>query len=1025
MLNLAKLLEDSTKNHPDKVAIIFGDNRFTYKQINTAANQVANSLVKANIQKGDKVALSCPNLPYFPIAYNGILKAGAAVVPLNILLKRDEVTYHLKDSDAKAYFCYEGNEQLPMGEEGYHGFQQATECEFMFFITADPKAASPKKEVQTLGQMMKRKSKTFNTAKTDASDTAVILYTSGTTGRPKGAELTHSNMVMNAKATLKLANYQKDDIGLIVLPLFHSFGQTFLMNGAMAMGSTNVVMPKFTPDAVLATMEKENVTFFAGVPTMYWALLNYPEADKYDLIKIAKNLRICASGGASLPIQVMKDFEKKFNAPILEGYGLSETSPVASFNRYDQPRKGGSIGLPIEGVEMQVVDENDKELPIGEKGEIVIKGHNVMKGYYNRPEANEKVFKNGWFHSGDVGIMDEDGYFYIVDRTKDMIIRGGYNVYPRELEEVMMEHSAVSLVAVIGVPHDSHGEEVKAYVVLKEVAKATVEELKAWCKKKMAAYKYPRIIEIATGLPMTATGKILKKELRAMSTEGEKKVARAKIVKTGNGVSKNLIASDMPLLKEHIPSSNGQAHSNKYERVFSLQKAHAQKLRTSTAEFRINKLMKLFHYLQEKTPELQEAMYKDFRRHPLESIITEVAGVLEEIGNFVENLEKWILPQEVPTPDSLAGAKGYIKYEPKGNVLIIAPWNYPFLLAVKPLVAAIAAGNTVIIKPSEMTPHVSAFLKKMIGELYKEKEVALFEGDAMIATELLKLPFNHIFFTGSPRVGKIIMKAAAENLASVTLELGGKSPAIVDKSAKINDVSGSIIWGKFMNSGQTCIAPDYVLVHKKKLNKLLAAMKNSIDNMYNSDGNGVVNSPYLCRIVNHNHFLRLKGLLEDAVSKGAIIVAGGEMNKKENFISPTIVTHVTPEMRLMQEEIFGPILPVIAFENKKEVTKYTNSGEKPLALYIFSRNDERTRYYLDKTSAGGTVINDTIVQYVYKNLPFGGVNNSGIGKGHGYYGFKAFSNERAVVEQKGLGFRPLFPPYDKSVADVLDQLLSQ
>ena len=448
-------------------------------------------------------------------------------------------------------------------------------------------------------------------------------------------------------------------------------------------------------------------------------------------------------------------------------------------------------------------------------------------------------------------------------------------------------------------------------------------------------------------------------------------------------------------------------------------------MRTATADYRINQLLKLFNYLQHKTPELQEAMYKDFGRHPLESIITEVAGVLEEISNFAEHLEKWTLPQEVPTPESLAGAKGYIKYEPKGNVLIIAPWNYPFLLAVKPLIAAIAAGNTVIIKPSEMTPHVSAFLKKMISELYKEKEVALFEGDETVATELLKLPFNHIFFTGSPKVGKIIMKAAAENLASVTLELGGKSPAVIDKSAKIKDAASSIVWGKFMNSGQTCIAPDYVLVHQKKRDKLLAEMKNAINKMYDSDGKGVTNSPYLCRIVNHKHFLRLKGLLDDAISKGAKIVVGGEMDEKNNFISPTIITQVTSDMRLMQEEIFGPILPVIGYDDKKEVVTYINSGEKPLALYIFSRNEERTHYFLNKTSAGGTVINDTILQYVYKNMPFGGVNNSGIGKGHGYHGFKAFSNERAVVEQKGLGFRPLFPPYNKRVAEVLEQLLAQ
>ncbi len=712
------------------------------------------------------------------------------------------------------------------------------------------------------------------------------------------------------------------------------------------------------------------------------------------------------------------------DAPILEGYGLSETSPLASFNRFDRPRKPGSVGLPVEGVKMAIVDENDKALPIGEKGEIVIKGHNVMKGYYKRPDANKKVFKNGWFHSGDVGVMDKDGYFYIVDRTKDMIIRGGFNVYPRELEEVMMEHPAVSLVAVIGVPHDSHGEEVKAFVVLKEGATASDSELIAWCKQKMAAYKYPRIIEIVDGMPMTATGKILKKELRVMATKGEKKMTSSPTKKT-NGIKKLPIAfDDMTLLKDFQLNLNGQTYNSEYERVFNLQKKHALKLRTSSPDYRIKKLMKIFHYLQDKTPELQEAVYMDFRRHPLETIVAEVAGVLDEIGNYAENLERWVLPKEVPTPDTMPGAKGYIKYEPKGVVLIIAPWNYPFLLAIKPLIAAVAAGNTVIIKPSEMTPHTSAFIKKMVGELFKEKEVAVFEGDATVAAELLKLPFNHIFFTGSPRIGKIVMKSAAENLASVTLELGGKSPAIVDQSAKIEDIASSIVWGKYFNAGQTCVAPDYVLVHEKKATKLLAAMQQSLEAMYNADGKGVVHSPDLACMVNHGHFLRVKALLEDALSKGAKIVTGGETKEAENFISPTIITHITPDMQLMQEEIFGPILPVIVFQNKKEAVRYINNGEKPLALYIFCRNENRTRYYLDKTSSGGVAINDTIVQAAFKNLPFGGVNNSGIGKGYGHHGFIEFSNERGVVEQKGLGFRPVSPPYTKKVADALEIMLS-
>ncbi len=514
MLNLSVFLEESAKRRANKEAIVFNDTRLTFAQLNGAANQVANGLKKAGIQKGDKVALSCLNIPYFPIVYYGILKAGAVVVPLNVLLKRREIAYHLKDSDAKAYFCFQGTPELPMGEEGYAGFQQADKCEHFVMMTADPAGPSPIEGATTLGMFMGTQAPTFPTVQTRPDDPAVILYTSGTTGQPKGAELSHFNMFSNAIGSANLFHGTSDDVGLIVLPLFHSFGQTVQMNANVYLGATSVLLPRFDPDAVLGLMQKEGVTIFAGVPTMYWALLHHPGADKFDLDKISNTLRVSASGGAALPVEVLKEFEKKFDVPILEGYGLSETSPVASFNQMEYERKPGSIGLPIWGVEMKVVDANDKELPPGEAGEIVIRGHNVMNGYYNRPEVNKEVMRGGWFHTGDVGQTDEDGYFYIVDRIKDMIIRGGFNVYPREIEEVLLTHPAISLAAVIGVPHKQHGEEIKAFVVLKAGAEASPEEIVAWSKENMAAYKYPRLVEIRETLPMNATGKILKTNLR-------------------------------------------------------------------------------------------------------------------------------------------------------------------------------------------------------------------------------------------------------------------------------------------------------------------------------------------------------------------------------------------------------------------------------------------------------------------------------------------------------------------------------
>ncbi|HID35035.1 MAG TPA: long-chain fatty acid--CoA ligase, partial [Anaerolineae bacterium] len=463
--------------------------------------------------------LMMPNVPYFPIAYYGILKTGATVVPFNVLFTAREVAFHIEDSDAVALVGFS-----MFGEAAMEGFKQVDACKHLIMASADPSKPfeGDGETIFDFNQFLGMGgSPVFDTVQTMPDDTAVILYTSGTTGTPKGAELTHSNMVMNAMGSQRLVDGKPSDVALATLPLFHSFGQTVIMNMAFFSGATITLLPRFSAQAAFQIMERDNVTIFAGVPTMYWALYSYPHAEEeFDMDKIVRNLHTAVSGGAALPVELLRNFEARFNVPILEGYGLSETSPVASFNVRWKERKPGSIGIPIWGVQMALVDENDNFIPkptepgqFSEVGEIVIRGHNVMKGYYKRPEATAEVMRGDWFHSGDLGRMDHEGYYFIVDRKKEMIIRGGYNVYPREIEEYLMTHPKVSLVAVKGAPHPTHGEEVKAYIVLKEGETATEEEIIEFAKQGLAAYKYPRLVEFRTSLPMTATGKILKRAL--------------------------------------------------------------------------------------------------------------------------------------------------------------------------------------------------------------------------------------------------------------------------------------------------------------------------------------------------------------------------------------------------------------------------------------------------------------------------------------------------------------------------------
>ncbi|MCX5232545.1 long-chain fatty acid--CoA ligase [Streptomyces sp. NBC_00233] len=514
MLNLTALLENSARTFPDRTAVVLGVQRMTYAELDAASRRVADLLHARGIGPGDKVALSSPNVLWFPVVYFGILKAGAVVVPLNVLLKDREIAYLLADSRAKAYFCFEGGPELPLGREGWSGFNETPGCAHFFLMQAAASESSPIEGAETLTAALDGRSADFETVATEPDDTAVVLYTSGTTGRPKGAELTHSNVMMNVLTCHKLFGEVEHDVHLIALPLFHSFGQVVQMNAGLASGATLVLLPRFDAQAAVALMQRHAVTFFAGVPTMFWALLQAEVSDA-DLSRIAGNLRMAGSGGSALPVEIHRRFTERYGVTILEGYGLSETSPVATFAPRGEQVRPGSIGRPVWGVEVDLVREDWTPVRGADAiGEIVVRGHNVMKGYLNQPETTAEVMRDGWFRTGDLARRDADGWFYIVDRAKDMIIRGGFNVYPREVEEVLLTHPAVSMVAVVGVPDERHGEEIKACVVRAPEATLSDDELIGWCKERMAGYKYPRLVEFFGALPTNATGKILKRELR-------------------------------------------------------------------------------------------------------------------------------------------------------------------------------------------------------------------------------------------------------------------------------------------------------------------------------------------------------------------------------------------------------------------------------------------------------------------------------------------------------------------------------
>ena len=490
-MNLAQIIIDSAQRDGDHIAVKLDDAELSYAMLDGATAHIAGLLAEHGFTPGDRVGIMLPNVPYFPVVYYGVLRAGGIVVPMNVLLKRREVQFYLEDSGAKLLFAWHDFADDAQGGADAAG----AECLLV----------KPGEFEQQVGSA----SPDASVADTGDDDTAVILYTSGTTGRPKGAELTHANLSRNAEGSRNLFGFDETAITLGALPLFHSFGQTCGMNATLGGGGTLTLIPRFDPAKALEIIQRDKVNVFQGVPTMYGAMLHLSGRDQYD----TSTLEVCASGGSAMPVELLKGFEEAFHCKILEGYGLSESSPVASFNHADRERKPGSIGTPIKGVEMKVVDDDGNDVADGEVGEIVIKGHNVMKGYWERPDDTSETIKDGWLHTGDMGRIDEDGYFFIVDRKKELIIRGGYNVYPREIEEVLYEHPAVREAAVLGVPHDEYGEEVGAAVALKDGAEATPQELRDFVKEQVAAYKYPRQVWIVDELPKGPTGKILKREI--------------------------------------------------------------------------------------------------------------------------------------------------------------------------------------------------------------------------------------------------------------------------------------------------------------------------------------------------------------------------------------------------------------------------------------------------------------------------------------------------------------------------------
>jgi len=476
----------------------------------------------------------------------------------------------------------------------------------------------------------------------------------------------------------------------------------------------------------------------------------------------------------------------------------------------------------------------------------------------------------------------------------------------------------------------------------------------------------------------------------------------------------------MPVTSREL-SDRQSSLQKEITRVFELQRQAMPRLRAATVAQRIEKLKRLRAVILANRAAIIEAGVKDFQRPSEEVDMFETLPVLLDINHTCKRLKRWLKPKKVMPTSMTLGTSAWVRYEPRGRCLIIGPWNYPLTLMLGPLVPAIACGNAVIIKASEVAPHFSAVAVKIIREAFLEEEVAIFEGDASVATALLTLPFDHIFFTGAPNIGKIVMTAAATHLSSITLELGGKCPVIVDETADLDLAVRTITWAKWANSGQTCVAPDHIYVHKTVKDRFVEQMKAQLNRLY-GEGNQAKQAP-LGRIINERHAQRVASLLDDARQHGARILYGGAVDVAEHFVSPTLIGDIPAAAKIMAEEIFGPLLPIIEYEHIDAVIAHINAAPKPLALYIWSHNKQRVELIIASTTAGGTCINHQSIHFLHHNLPFGGVNNSGIGSYHGEWGIRTFSHERAIVRTNVMLARMLFPPYTAFTRRVINWML--
>lgn len=447
--------------------------------------------------------------------------------------------------------------------------------------------------------------------------------------------------------------------------------------------------------------------------------------------------------------------------------------------------------------------------------------------------------------------------------------------------------------------------------------------------------------------------------------------------------------------------------------------------RSSTLVERKERLLKLLNWINSHQEAIHEALWLDFNKPAIEVDLNEIFPVTSEIKHCLKNLSNWMRPQPQATPLPMLGTSAFVVAEPKGRALLISPWNFPFNLAIGPLVSALAAGCPAILKPSEYAPNTAQLVQNLVSDLFAPHEVAVCLGEKEVASELLALPFDHIFFTGSPTIGKIVMRAAAQHLSSVTLELGGKSPVILDDSADLKDAAEKLIWGKFVNCGQTCIAPDYILVPEDKKEIFLGHAREVLNRYYDPNGKGIMQSPDYARLINTKHFERIRQLLEDSLQKGAQVEAGGELDADTRYVAPTLISNIREDMLVFQEEIFGPILPILTYSHLNDALALIHSQPKPLALYFFGKDESRAKRVMAETSSGNLVINDCVLHFLHSELPFGGVNNSGIGKAHGKYGFLAFSNEKGVLKQR-VGFNNvslLRPPYGLRVKKLIATMM--